>query len=346
MDDRPIAVLDGHNDALLRAWRSGTSLRQRSEEGHLDLPRMQEGGIAVGFFAIFVPVRDEEPADPRRVVVRTAAGYEVPQEGPLPFERAGRVAGELAAIAERDLDLVRTLAELEECLASGGPGAILHLEGAEPIEPGLGNLEAWVERGVRSIGIAWSRPNAFGHGVPFHFPGTPDTGPGLTPDGRRLVHACNRLGVVVDLAHLTEAGFRDAAGLSDAPLVVSHAGAHALCPIPRSLTDLQLDAVRDSGGLVGVVFDTAMTRVDGELDPDTPLDVIATHVEHLAERMGVDHVALGSDFDGCHPPEALADASRTQALLELLAVHGWSRDELCALAHGNWLRVLRATWVE
>jgi membrane dipeptidase len=341
----PVSVVDGHNDALLRIWRGGGSLRERTDEGHLDLPRMREGGIAAGFFAIFVPAHDEEPSDPRSVVLRTPGGYEVAQEGILPFERAVRVADELAAIAERDLDLVRTVAELHAHLASDRPGAILHLEGAEPVEPGLRNLEAWVERGVRSIGIAWSRPNAFGRGVPFRFPGTPDTGAGLTAAGRRLVRACNRLGVVVDLAHLTEAGFRDAARLSDAPLVVSHAGAHALCPIPRSVTDAQLDAIRDSGGLVGVVFDTAMTRADGELDADTPLDVVAGHVEHMAERMGVDHVALGSDFDGCHPPRALADASRTQALLQLLAARGWSRDELGALAHGNWLRVLGATWI-
>jgi membrane dipeptidase len=346
VDGGPIPVVDGHNDALLRAWRSDASLRERSDEGHLDLPRMREGGIAAGFFAIFVPARDEEPADPRREVVLTPSGYEVPHEGPLPFERAARVAGELAAIAERDLDLVCDVARLERCLASDNPGAILHLEGAEPVEPGLGNLEEWVDRGVRSIGIVWSRPNAFGHGVPFRFPGTPDTGPGLSAAGRGLVRACNRLGVVVDLAHLTAAGFDDAARLSRAPLVVSHAGAHALCPIPRSLTDAQLDAVRDSGGLVGVVFDTVMTRPDGDFSADTPLDVIADHVEYMAERMGVEHVALGSDFDGCHPPAELADASRTQSLLELLAGRGWGRDDLTALAHGNWLRVLRATWAE
>ena len=176
-----IPVVDGHNDALLRVWRDGGSLRERSAEGSLDLPRMRAGGIAAGFFAIFVPATDEEPSDPRAAVARTADGYELPLEPRLPFERAVRVADELAAIAERDLELVRTVAELEACLAGEtGPGAILHLEGAEPIEPGLGNLEAWAERGLRSVGIVWSRPNAFGHGVPFRFPGDPDTGPGLT----------------------------------------------------------------------------------------------------------------------------------------------------------------------
>ena len=181
-------------------------------------------------------------------------------EPPLPFERAERIADELAAIAERDLFLVRTVAELERCVAGEEVGAILHLEGAEPVEPGLGNLEAWDERGLRSLGIVWSRPNAFGHGVPFRFPGTPDTGPGLTPAGRELVRACNELGVMIDVAHLNEAGFRDVARLSDRPVVSTHSGVHALCPIPRSLTDDQLDAIRDSGGLAAIVFDTPMTR--------------------------------------------------------------------------------------
>ena len=340
-----IPVVDGHNDALLRAWQSGASLRERSPEGHLDVPRMRDGGVAAGFFAIFVPARDEAPADPRSVVRETADGYEVPVEEALPFERARRVAGELAALAARDLELVRSVAELERCVCGeAGPGAILHLEGAEPLEPGLGNLEAWVERGLRSVGLVWSRPNAFGHGVPFRFPGDPETGPGLTAAGRELVRACGRLGLLVDVAHLNGAGFRDVARLSAAPLVSTHGGVHALCPIPRNLGDGQLDAIRDSGGVAGIVFDTPMTRADADLRPDTPLATILDHVEYAAERMGVEHVVLGSDFDGAHPPEALADVTRTQSLLDGLAVRGWAEDDLRALAHGNWLRVLRATW--
>jgi membrane dipeptidase len=333
-----IPVVDGHNDALLRVWRHGGSLRERSEDGHLDLPRMREGGIAVGFFAVFVPARDDEPADPRSAVVPTDDGYEVPLEGPLPFERAVRIADELVAIAERDLTLVRTAEDLR---FDGQPLAILHFEGAEPIDPKLASLEAWYERGLRSLGLVWSRPNAFGHGVPFRYPGTPDTGPGLTAHGKALVTRCNELGILVDLAHATERTFFDAAALSAAPLVVSHSGAHAICPVPRSLTDAQLDAVRDSGGLVGVVFDTVMTRPDGDLVLDTPLSTIASHVEYLAERMGVEHVAIGSDFDGCFPPRALGDASKTQALFDEL---DWSDDELAALGHGNWLRVLGEVW--
>jgi membrane dipeptidase len=334
-----IPVVDGHNDALLRVWRRGGRLTQRVDDGHLDVPRMREGGIVAGFFAVFVPARDDEPEDPRAVVLPTADGYEVPQEAPLPFARAVRIADELVGIAERDLRIVRTIEELERW--DDTPGAILHFEGAEPIDPQLENLGSWYERGLRSLGVVWSRPNAFGHGVPFRYPGTPDAGPGLTAAGRALVASCNELGIVVDLAHATERTFFDTVRVSNAPLVVTHGGAHALCPIPRSLTDAQLDALRDSGGVVGIVFDTVMTRRDGDLVLDTPLSTIASHIEYVAGRIGIEHVALGSDFDGCFPPAALDDAGKMQAIFDEL---DWSKEELAALGHGNWLRVLRKIW--
>lgn len=338
-----IPVVDGHNDALLRVWRNGGSLRERSEDGQLDLPRMREGGIAAGFFAIFVPGTDARP-DYSVSLQRTADGYRIPLDPPLPPGRGRRIAAELAEIFARDLTPVLTVSDLERCVAGEDVGAILHLEGAEPIAPDLGNLESWHERGMRSLGLAWSRPNAFACGVPFGYPGTPDTGPGLTAAGRGLVRACNELGVMLDLSHLTEAGFTDVARLSDAPLVVTHTAANALTPIPRNLTDAQLDAVRDSGGLVGTFFDRTMTHPRAEIEADTPLDVLLDHVEHLAERMGVEHVALGSDYDGCTPVAAVGDASKVQTLIEGLAGRGWSEDDLRALGHRNWLRVLGATW--
>ena len=338
-----IPVVDGHNDALLRVWRSGGSLRERSEEGQLDLPRMREGGIVAGFFAIFVPATDVRP-DYSVALRRTADGYAIPLDPPLPAERGERIAAELAAIFARDLTPVLTASDLKRCIAGEEVGAILHLEGAEPIAPDLGNLESWRKRGMRSLGLAWSRPNAFACGVPFRYPGTPDTGPGLTAAGRSLVGACNEIGVMLDLSHLTGAGFVDVARLSDAPLVVTHTAAHALTPIPRNLTDAQLDAVRDSGGLVGVFFDGTMTHPRAEIEADTPLDVLLDHIEHLAERMGIEHVALGSDYDGCTPVAAVGDASKVQTLFEGLAGRGWPDDDLRALGHRNWLRVLRATW--
>jgi membrane dipeptidase len=344
-----IPIIDGHNDALLRAWRTGARLLERSEDGHFDLPRAREGGIAAGFCAVFVPELDvEADDDPSRVARPTADGYAFPEQPAIDFRRAASVAGEvvdllfaLEAESAGDLAVVRSVADLERAVAGGPFGAILHLEGAEPLSPGLGELEPLVERGLRSVGIVWSRSNAFGEGVPFRVPGSPEIGSGLSAAGRELVRACNELGVLIDVSHLNHPGFRDVARLSDAPLVATHSGAHAVAPMPRNLTDAQLDAIVASGGLVGVIFDVRMTRPDFALELATPLDVIAAHVEHMVERMGIDHVALGSDFDGCFPPAALGDASKAQALLAQL---GWPAADLRKLAHENWLRVLRATW--
>ena len=124
----------------------------------------------------------------------------------------------------------RTAAEVRDCLADGTIAAIMHMEGAEAIDESLDALHLFHAMGLRSLGPVWSRPTIFGHGVPFAFPSTPDTGPGLTDAGKRLVTECNGLQIMMDLSHMNEAGFNDVARLSDAPLVATHSNAHALCP--------------------------------------------------------------------------------------------------------------------
>jgi len=221
---------------------------------------------------------------------------------------------------------------------------VLHMEGAEAIGPEQEELSDLCEAGLRSLGIVWSRPNCFGHGVSFGFPGSPDEGPGLTDAGRALVRACNELGVLVDTSHLTERGFWDVAECSAAPLVASHSNAFALCPSPRNLTDDQLRAIGDSGGLAGLNFHVGMVREDGAEDRDTPLSALAAHAAHMAEVAGVESVALGSDFDGATMPLQLADASRLPALFDALRSFGFADDELELIALGNWRRVLAAAW--
>src|SRR5690606_31073650 len=124
-----------------------------------------------------------------------------------------------------------------EAMQNGAVAAIFHIEGAEAIDTDLATLDVLHAAGLRSLGIVWSRSNAFGHGVPFRFPATPDIGPGLTDAGKDLVKACNRLKILVDLSHLNEKGFRDVAAISDAPLVASHSNVHAICEHARNLTD-------------------------------------------------------------------------------------------------------------
>jgi membrane dipeptidase len=339
------AVFDGHNDALTRDDHA--LLIPGREGGHLDLPRMRAGGLRGAIFAVFTEspdfdwtpvhrddgVREYAPAQP--VSQLEAAASATGAAGRLAaLERAGHVR------------VARTVADLDAVHGDpdGPPAAVLHIEGAEAIDPELEALEHWYAAGLRSLGPVWSRSNAFGHGVPFLFGAGPDTGPGLTPAGQALVARCAELGIMVDLSHLNEKGFWDVARAEPGPLVASHSGVHALAASSRNLTDDQLDAIGSSDGLVGIIYGCQFIRPDLADDADTPLSVIAQHAAYVAERIGVRHVALGSDFDGTKIPLELGDVAGLPKLLDALRAAGFDDTELEAIAWENWRRVLGAWW--
>jgi membrane dipeptidase len=247
--------------------------------------------------------------------------------------------------SDGEVVLARTIGDVDAARdGSAPPVAVLHLEGAEAIDPALESLGEWHATGLRSLGPVWSRANAFATGVQFAFPSSPDIGPGLTERGEALVRACAELGILVDLSHMNEAGFWDVARLESGPLVASHSGAHALCGASRNLTDAQLDAIGESGGLVGIVFATAFLRPDFADDADTPIALIAQHARYVADRIGVRHVALGSDFDGATVPAELGGAAGLPKLLVALREVGFDDEELAAICWHNWRRVLDAWW--
>jgi membrane dipeptidase len=347
-----VPFIDGHNDVLLELHLRGEGARPfltRRDEGHLDLVRASEGGFAGGFFAVFVLPESEEERAATKIPDRMPP-YAQPLAGPVPTAYARREAGAMIdlldeLVAAGGVRRASAPADLEAALDGGPPAAILHFEGAEPIEPGLENLETLYERGLRSLGLVWARPNAFAHGVPFRFPSSPDVGDGLTDDGNRLVAACNRLGILLDLAHLNERGFWDVAAVSDAPLVATHSNAHAQSPNSRNLTDAQLDEIGRSGGIVGITFHAGMLTEEGAIDPATPLARVIDHVDYVVGRIGIDHVGFGSDFDGAKVPDELGDAAGLPRVVDALRERDYSTDEVAKLAHGNWLRVLRETWL-
>jgi membrane dipeptidase len=349
-EHRKIAIFDGHNDAVqhIAEYREGgRDFLARSDDGHLDLPRAREGGMVGGLFAMFA--KPERP--PSGDFTRTADGYEVRLAEPLdPAYARDRIRAQLDAlnrVVERGAGQLRWAGSVDEIEAGVRDGAfvmVLHMEGAEAIDPDLGNLEDLYAGGLRSLGPVWSRPNIFGHGVPFAYPRPPDIGPGLTPAGKDLVRACNRLGIMIDVSHLNEQGFWDVAALTNAPIVATHACAHAVCASTRNLTDRQLDAVRESDGVVGFNLSVCDVRPDAHLDPDTPLDTVTGHICYLVEQLGEDHVALGSDFDGAMMPLPIKDASRLPRLIEGLYARGFGDVVVRKLSLENWLRVFRMTW--
>ncbi|MBB5057601.1 membrane dipeptidase [Granulicella aggregans] len=344
-----IAIFDGHNDAvhLIREYKpDGIDFLAANATGHLDLPRARTGGMIGGFFALWVPA--EHPLE--NTLTTTESSYSVRMAEPLDPAYARReTARQLAALkslearSEGSIRIATTVTQLEQSHRDGVFSMLLHIEGAEAIGPDLTELDALYTQGLRSLGPVWSRPNLFGHGVPFAFPSSPDTGPGLTSAGFDLIHAFNRLGIMIDLSHLNERGFWDVARTSTAPLVATHTCAHALCPSARNLTDRQLDAIRESNGIVGVNFSVNDLRPDANRNADVSLDNVVRQFTYLTDRIGIDRVALGSDFDGATIPSAIGDASGLQNLIAALRTHGFDEASLNKIARENWMRVLRLT---
>ncbi len=339
-----VAVFDGHNDTITR--EDHADIVTGHSGGHLDLPRMRAGGVRGAIFAVFT----SSPGDEEDVVPRTDGVVEFapaePVSQPTAASFATRAAGRLLALERAGhLRVARRIGDVDAARAADGPPvAVLHLEGAEAIDPGLEALDLWYSAGLRSLGPVWSRPTDFGHGVPFVSPSSPDTGPGLTDAGRALVRRCADLGIMIDLSHLNEAGFWDVAGADVGPLVASHSAAHALCPTSRNLTDRQLDAIGSSGGLVGIVYACMFLRPDFADDADTPVRLIAEHARYVADRIGVDHVALGSDFDGTTVPAEVRDVAGVPKVLDALRAVGFTEEEVGAIAWDNWRRVLDVWW--
>jgi membrane dipeptidase len=344
-------VFDGHNDVLLRLGGPDgggpSAFFERGDQGHLDLPRAWEGGFGGGFFAVWIPSPREQTPEP--------TPGRTPRALPPALDAAYALRHSMAAIAmlfriedrsDGKFRVVRTAAELQRCLEGGVMAAGLHLEGADAIDTDLDTLHVLYRAGLRSLGLVWGRPNAFAEGVAVHFQRSPDTGPGLTEAGRELVRACNNLRIMIDVSHLNERGFWDVAALTDAPLVASHSNAYALCASTRNLTDPQLDAIAASDGMIGLNFAVNFLREDAARDASTPLEVMVRQIDYLVERVGIDRVGFGSDFDGVLVSQEIGDVSGLPRLMSALRDRGYDDQALRKLAHENWVRVLRKTWGE
>ncbi|MFK7994149.1 MAG: dipeptidase [Granulosicoccus sp.] len=348
-----IPVFDGHNDFLLRLLNDPTTREHTwltgNGEGHIDLPRMRKGGFAGGFFAIYIPSTESGDALDKDAIMDSPP-YALPLPDALDINYAQPIALSMLGhllwmerVSDGQFSICRTAADIRSSMARGSVAAVMHMEGAEAIGPDIDALYSFYDMGLRSLGPVWSRPTAFGHGVPFEFPGTPDIGPGLTDAGKRLVKTCNELGVMIDLSHLNEKGFNDVADISDAPMVATHSNAHAITPSPRNLTDRQLSVIRESGGMVGLNFATIFLRPDGRRSTDMTLEPVLRHLDHLIEHLGEDHVGLGSDFDGASIPNDISDVAGLPVLIDALCGHGYSTSLLHKICHENWISLLAKT---
>ncbi|GLR07695.1 peptidase [Mixta theicola] len=336
---------DGHNDLLLRLWvnhadNPASAFFAGREQGHLDFPRMRQGGFAGGLFAVFVPPVAWLAGERGQEVARVQAQHDA-----LAIAEAQiAILHQLAQASAGRARLCLTATEIEQCLQQDVLALVMHIEGAEMLDEELTLLDRFYHLGLRSIGPFWNLPNRFGVGVSGGFPGSPDTGDGMTAAGKALIRACNQRRLLIDLSHMNEKTFWQTAELSDAPLVATHSNAHALCAQPRNLTNAQLEAIAASDGFVGVNFGNAFLRADGQRNADTSLNEIVNHLCFLLDKLGEDRVGFGSDFDGISVPESLGDVAGMPSLFNALTAAGIDADLQEKLAWRNWLRVLKRTW--
>jgi len=355
-------LIDGHNDLpwAIREYETAPmdveayDLRGRAP-GNTDLKRLRAGGVGGQFWSVYIP-GELDHADYARVQLEQID-----------------VARRVVERYPEDLALALSVEDVQRAFATGRVASLLGMEGGHAIQNSLGVLRAYYELGVRymtlthNVTLDWadSTNDASRHG-------------GLTRFGEEVVREMNRLGMLVDLSHTSVETMDDALRVSEAPVIFSHSSARAVCDVPRNVPDEILRRLPENGGVVMVTFVSVFVsqelasaraplqaeferRAAGVTDekeraaiqeqvfrgqslPEATLAQVADHIEHVRRTAGVDHVGIGSDFDGAGPylPVGLEDVSRYPYLFAELIRRGWSDDDLEKLAGANVLRALRA----
>jgi membrane dipeptidase len=315
-------VIDLHTDSLLQARAVGYRLAARHHNPllerlgfyHADLPRLKDGGVTAQFFGLVTfPYPERGCAESCMAQV----------------ERLRKVA------RENRLVWARTADDVLRAKRDGTLAVFTGAEGGHNLEGSLENLRSFDRAGIRYLGLAHFSRNALA--PPSGGTGASRTSP-LTDLGREAIREMNRIGMMVDLAHVGHAAFLEACARSSRPVIVSHTGIWAAHPMWRNLEDDQIRAVAGSGGVMGIIFAWRYlgTRRRG-------VDMLVPHLEHVRRLVGARHLAIGSDFDGAiEPVRGLENVSRLPALTGLLQSLGWSEEEIRGILGENLLRVLRA----
>jgi membrane dipeptidase len=313
-------VFDFHSDVLSRLLEEPiggfVAGRGSGHHRHYDLPRLESGNVRALVGALFTAdARGEDP------VVRTLRQID------------NAYAVECAT--EGHVRLARTAGEIEAHAAAGRTALVLSIENGIAIADRLELLRVYHRLGVRAMGLVWNGRNAIADGC-----GEEGTGSKLTSFGRRVVEEMGRLGMLVDVSHISEAGFWDVLALARGPVIASHSNARRLCDHRRNLRDEQIAAIARSGGVVGVNACPSFVRSDR---PST-IDDLCEHVLAIAAAAGsFDHVGIGADFDGIEfGPQGFEDPAAYPRLAERLAARGVGDADLEKLFHRNFLRVFRA----
>jgi membrane dipeptidase len=313
-------AIDLHADSLMWSRWTGYDIHLRHDPplplaalgGHVDIPRMIEGGVGAQFFGLV------SVAFPTRGLAAVID------------EQIDQL--ELAIVRDpRRLRKARTAGDVQRAAAEGAVAALLGIEGGHALEGDLRKLDHFARRGVRYLGLCHFTANELCY--PAYGGGRRDA-EGLTPFGREVVEHAGELGVIVDLAHINKRGFLDVCELSKHPPIVSHTGVLGVFSHWRNIDDEQLRAIADRGGVVGVIFCPRYLGRDG-------IEPVVAHLRHIIDVCGEDTPALGSDWDGfIIPTKDLRDAARLPLLTDGLLKAGFSEETIAKILRRNALRAL------
>ena len=347
--------IDSHIDTVQRVLVMGEDLGKRWDAGHVDIPRLQEGGTHAPFFALWVPVYF-----PGAEAVRRTLDLRDAMQSVLDTHKD-------------QMELATTAADIRRIVKAGKISVFLTVEGGHTIDDDLRVLRMYYQLGVRSMTLTHSRNNNWADSAtdkPVHN--------GLTDFGREVVREMNRLGMLVDVSHVADKTFYDTLSVTSKPVIVSHSSMRAISPVPRNVTDEMLWALAKNGGVIGISFgegfvnpkdaealesaiktETTGPALTGRaLDDYAAEDVrnlfgtrvkvaatvadVADHIDHAVRIAGIDHVGIGSDFDGVSgPPNGLDDVSKMPALIEVLLQRGYAERDVKKILGENYLRVIR-----
>ena len=347
--------IDSHIDTVQRVLVMGEDLGKRWDVGHVDIPRLREGGTHAPFFALWVPVYF-----PGAEAVRRTLDLRDAMQSVLDTHKD-------------QMELATTAADIRRIVKAGKISVFLTVEGGHTIDDDLRVLRMYYQLGVRSMTLTHSRNNNWADSAtdkPVHN--------GLTDFGKGVVREMNRLGMLVDVSHVADKTFYDALSVTTKPVIVSHSSMRALSDVPRNVTDEMLWALAKNGGVIGISFGegfvnpkdaealesaiktetTAPTLTGRALDDYAAEDVrnlfgtrvkvaatvvdVADHIDHAVRIAGIDHVGIGSDFDGVSgPPNGLDDVSKMPALIEVLLERGYAERDVKKILGENYLRVIR-----
>jgi membrane dipeptidase len=294
--------------------RSKAGFGRRSQRGHIDLPRLKEGGVDLQVFAISGE-RDPTPVYSLRTAMEMIEAFYTECEN-----------------YPKLVSPVTNYAEIIQANKEGKIAAMLSIEGSDVIEGRISMLRIYHRLGVRMVGIVHSLRNLLADGVADN-----RTKGGLSNMGVEAIEELNRLGMIVDVSHLSDAGFWDVIEISKDPVIATHSNARAVCAHSRNMTDEMIKVLAEKGGVMGMNF-----APDFVHKAKPSVATLVDHIDHIVDLVGPEHVGLGSDFDGIpSTPQGLEDASKIPAITEELVKREYSEDYIRLILGGNHLRLIK-----